>query len=52
MHTKCDPRGIHVGRAMNWTFSDSNNQNIAIMNKTQSDHKMKHGDILGKVRDP
>ncbi|KAH9579415.1 hypothetical protein MS3_00009578 [Schistosoma haematobium] len=52
MHTNCDPRGIHVGRAMNWTFSDSNNQNIAIMNKTQSDHKMKHGDILGKVRDP
>uniref|UniRef100_A0A5K4EQ50 EFHB C-terminal EF-hand domain-containing protein n=2 Tax=Schistosoma mansoni TaxID=6183 RepID=A0A5K4EQ50_SCHMA len=52
MHTNCDPRGIHVRRAMDWTFNDSNNQHTTIMNKTQIDYKTKHDDILGKVRDP
>ncbi|CAH8651967.1 unnamed protein product [Schistosoma rodhaini] len=52
MHTNCDPRGIHVRRAMDWTFNDSNNQHTTIMNKIQIDYKMKHDDILGKVRDP
>ncbi|CAH8866709.1 unnamed protein product [Trichobilharzia szidati] len=52
IHTYCDPRGIHVRRAMNWITNETNKIHTPIMNQIQFDFKEKYDHVLGKVRDP